>query len=319
MKCTEHRIYVQAPAWDIYEVLANVETWPLIFPPTVHARILEDTGSHQLIELWAMADGALKNWQSTRVFNPVDRTIEFRQVRRDPSLQSMVGRWRVEDSGDGSLVILDHEFEAAPGGALSLSDIEGVVDANSDAELARLKAACEQGLHRPGDQRVTFEDELVVRGSTDEAFAFIDRADLWPERLGHVAAMDLTEAERGLQVMRMVTRAPDGSEHTTASGRVCQEPDVIRYKQFECPPALHAHRGRWEFHDLGNNTVRVVSHHEVLINFEATANLPTPPSSVAEAARLVRNSLGANSRATLNYLQAHLERHGADVLSIQAS
>lgn len=319
MKCTEHRIYIQAPAWDIYQVLADVEVWPLVFPPTVHAMTLEDTGSHQLIELWAMANGELKNWQSTRNFDPVERSIEFRQVRRDASLRSMVGRWRVEESGDGSFVTLAHEFEAAIGGALTLDDIQRAVDANSEAELGRLKAACEEGLHRPGGQRITFEDEIVVKGTAAEAFSFIDRANLWPSRLGHVASMDMTESEQGLQVLHMTTRAPDGSEHVTSSGRICQEPDVIRYKQFECPPALHAHRGRWEFHDLGDDSVRVVSHHEVIINFDAATKLPTSPASLTDAARLVRNSLGANSRATLNYLQEHLEGHRDDALSLQNS
>lgn len=319
MKCTEHKIQVEAPASEIYEVLADVETWPLIFPPTVHASVIEDTGNYQLIELWAMANGALKNWRSTRVLDPVARTIEFQQVRRDPSVQSMVGRWRVEESGSGSMVLLDHEFEVVPGGALGLGDVERAVDANSDAEMTRLKEACELGLHRSAEQRITFEDELVVHGTTHDAFAFIARADQWPERIEHVAALDLEESEPGLQVMRMVTRAPDNSEHTTASGRICQKPDVISYKQFQCPPVLHAHRGRWEFYDLGDGTVRVVSHHEVIINLEAASSLPNPPSSLIEAARLVRNSLGANSRATLAHLQAHLQRYPADVSRSRAS
>lgn len=319
MTHTEHSIHVQAPAGDIYEVLADVETWPLIFPPTVHAVTREDADGHQLIELWAMAGGVLKNWQSTRVLNREQRTIEFRQVRRDPSVQSMVGLWRIEESGEGSLVTLTHDFEAAPGGALGLTDIERAVDGNSNAELGRLKTACEKGLHRPGAARITFEDDIVVRGSAADAFAFIDRAEKWPDRLAHVAAMDLVEEEPGLQVMRMVTRAPDGSEHTTASGRVCARPDVIRYKQFECPPALHAHRGRWEFHDLGDGAVRVVSHHEVVIDFAATAALPSPPASDAEAAQLVRHSLGSNSRATLSYLREHLEGHGSDFVATPPS
>lgn len=310
MTRTEHTIHVQVAAAEIYEVLADVESWPLIFPPTVHARVHEDDGRHQLIELWAMAGGVLKNWQSTRVLDPVQHTIEFRQVRRDPSVQSMVGSWRVEEQGEGSLVVLAHEFEAAPGGALGLEDIRRAVDTNSEAELGRLKTACEGGLRMMTDGRFSFEDEMVVTGAVGDAFDFIDRADLWPQRLRHVASMDLAEPERGLQVMRMVTRAPDGSEHTTGSGRVCEAPRVIRYKQFECPLALHAHRGRWEFDDLGDGTVRVVSWHEVVLDADGVAALPDPPSSLEEAARLVRDSLGANSRATLGYLRDHLEGAG---------
>jgi len=73
----EHEITVQAAAADVYRLLAEVENWPRLFPPSVYVDYLERTGTSERIRIWATANGEAKNWTSRRWLRPRDRRIDF--------------------------------------------------------------------------------------------------------------------------------------------------------------------------------------------------------------------------------------------------
>ena len=95
-------------------------------------------------------------------------------------------------------------------------------------------------------------------------YDFLYRARDWAQRLPHVSEIEVEESTTNLQTMRMVTRSPDGSDHTTHSVRVCFPATSIVYKQTAMPPVMSAHVGRWEVTPVGDGA-RVDSHHTVLI------------------------------------------------------
>ena len=58
----EHDITVSAAATDVYRLIAEIENWPRIFPPTVYADYAERSGREERIRIWATANGDVKNW-----------------------------------------------------------------------------------------------------------------------------------------------------------------------------------------------------------------------------------------------------------------
>jgi aromatase len=139
-------------------------------------------------------------------------------------------------------------------------------------------------------------------------YAFLDRADLWPERLPHVARLDLTEDEPGVQRMDMDTRSPDGSTHNTTSVRVCfEDRNMIVYKQLRVPVAMSGHTGRWVIESLGDGTVRATSWHTVTLDPEGVRAALGPGATLAEARALVRKALGTNSSTTLRHAKQFAE------------
>lgn len=301
-----HRIDVVAPAQSVYAIVADVSRWPLYFPPTVRAERLGTDGAEETIRIWAMANDELRTWRSRRTLRPEQHRIEFEQIEPRHPVAAMGGAWTVEDTPDGCAVTLDHFYAAVDDDASSLQRMHRAVDTNSTAELAHLKQAAERGQDEY-DLYVDFADSLTFSGSVRDAYDFIYDAAKWPERLPHVLGLQLREDDDGLQVMRMDTRAKDGSVHTTVSGRVCTPDTSIVYKQTTLPPALKAHNGAWLFAPAPDGAVTVTARHRVILDPDGIAALPSPPASLADARTAVRDSLGANSRATLALARDFIE------------
>lgn len=296
---TTHRIDVSAPAGAIYRIISDVTSWPLYFPPTVRAERLSGGADGELIRIWALANGDLRTWTSGRRLDETARTIGFEQIEpRDP-VAAMGGAWRIEEHDDGSCtVVLDHHYRATGDDPAKLDRIAHAVDTNSRSELAALKAAAER-VGAEDELLVAFEDADTFPGEVEDAYEFVRDLAQWPDRIPHVLRMEVREDVPGLQYMEMDTRSPDGSVHTTQSGRVCFAPALIAYKQTRLPGVLLAHTGEWAFEPAGEGLVTVTSRHRVVLDAEALAALPKPPTSVAQARAAVRDALGANSRATI--------------------
>ena len=306
---TEHSVTVSARPEAVFELIADVSGWPQLFGPTVHVEVLEETPldgsrSEQLLRIWATAGERARTWTSHRVLDPAAGTVEFRQVVPAAPVQSMGGTWIVEASGGGSTVTLLHDYRAVDDAPAAVELIELAVDRNSKAELAALKHGAELGDLRD-ELLFTFSDAQRIHGSADHVFAFLDRADLWPVRLPHVARLELTEDDPGIQHMDMDTRSPDGSTHNTTSIRVTDPANhTIVYKQLRVPPVMAGHTGRWVIEpdpDGEAGTVLATSWHTVTLAPEGIASVLGPDRTLAEARELVRNALGTNSSTTLRH------------------
>src|SRR5690349_14036026 len=119
----------------------------------------------------------------------------------------MGGTWIVEPISESAChVRLLHDFFAATGDPADLDWIGQAVDRNSEAELRALRARAE--LAGP-DQLFSFDDTVSVDGTAEDVYNFLNEAQLWPERLPHVARVSLAEETTGLQVLEMDTRAKD--------------------------------------------------------------------------------------------------------------
>ncbi|MGA4867108.1 aromatase/cyclase [Streptomyces lavendulocolor] len=310
----EHSVTISAPPATVYDLIADVASWPQVFGPTVHVEVLEEVpgegeaGGEQLLRIWAIANEQVRTWTSRRVLDPAGFTISFRQVVPAAPVASMGGEWRIEPAEDGtSRVVLLHDYRAVGDDPAAEELIERAVDRNSRAELAALKTAAELGDARD-ELHFTFHDSETILGAAGDVYAFLDRADLWPERLPHVARLDLTEDEPGIQTMDMDTRSPDGSLHNTTSVRVCfEDRHMIVYKQLRVPVAMSGHTGRWVIESLGDGTVKATSWHTVTLDPEGVRSALGPQATLAEARALVRRALGTNSSTTLRHAKQFAE------------
>jgi aromatase len=303
----EHEITVHASAAEVYRLIAEVENWPRIFPPTVYVDYVERSGAEERIRIWATANGEVKNWTSRRVLDPAALRIEFRQEVSAPPVAAMGGAWVIEPVTAGNCrVRLLHDYRAIDDDPGQLAFIDKAVDSNSRSELAALKANVELDDGAAEGRLLQFADTVRIDGSAKDVYDFLNEAQLWEERLPHVARVALAEETPGLQTLEMDTRAKDGSTHTTKSIRVCFPHRRIAYKQVTLPALMSLHNGYWQLDEDGD-AVLATSHHTVVIN---TANIPKvlgDAASVAEARELVKNSLSTNSRTTLAHAKLYAE------------
>ncbi|SFH03039.1 aromatase/cyclase [Streptomyces mirabilis] len=302
----EHEITIAAPAPAVYRLLAEVTNWPRIFPPTIHVDRVEHAGSQERIRIWATANGEAKNWTSRRELDPEALRITFRQEVTAPPVAAMGGTWIIEPLGENeSRVRLLHDYRAVDDDPHDLLWIEEAVDKNSRSELAALKKNVEFA-HAAEEVTFSFEDTVYVDGSAKDVYAFINEANLWSERLPHVATVRLEEDTVGLQTLEMDTRAKDGSVHTTKSYRVTFPHQHIAYKQVTLPALMTLHTGHWTFEDTDQG-VAATSQHTVTLNTDNIESILGCGATVADAREYVHTALSTNSRATLTHAKAFAE------------
>jgi len=303
MPTTEHEITVAAPADDVYRLIADVENWPQVFGPTVHVEYVERGARSERIRIWATANGTAKTWTSRRDLDPGGLRVDFRQEVSQPPVGGMGGAWVIEERSEkDSRVRLLHDFHPASDDPADLAWIERAVDHNSRAELAALKDHAEGAA-----SLLSFDDTVEIDGSARDVYDFVNQAQLWRDRLPHVARVSLDEQTPGLQVLEMDTRTKDGSTHTTRSVRVCQPHDRIVYKQIQVPALMSLHTGQWLFTEHPAGGVTATSRHTVRINEGNIAQVLGADAGLDDARRFVRDALGTNSRATLGHAKAYAE------------
>ncbi|MGW0394708.1 aromatase/cyclase [Streptomyces sp. NPDC003042] len=302
----EHEIKISAPPAAVYRLIAEVQNWPQIFPPTVYVDHVERGEGTERIRIWATANGEPKSWTSRRTLDPENLRITFRQEVSAPPIASMGGTWIIEAvNPEVSRVRLLHDYRAVDDDPKSLEWIDEAVDRNSRSELAALKQNIELA-YTAEDLTFSFEDTVQIDGSAKDVYDFINEAGLWEERLPHVAKVRLDEDVPGLQTLEMDTRAKDGSVHTTKSYRVTFPHHKIAYKQVTLPALMTLHTGYWTFADNADG-VAASSQHTVTINTENIARILGAQATVADAKEYVRTALSTNSRATLGHAKAYAE------------
>lgn len=307
----EHRISIGAPATEVYRLIAEVQNWPHLFPPTVYVDHVERSAGSERIRIWATANGEVKHWVSRRVLDPDSLTIEFRQEVSAPPVAAMGGTWAIEPVSAGeSLVRLRHDYRAVDDDPDHLAWIEQAVDRNSRSELAALKANVERATGRRGELMFSFQDTVAVDGAAKDVYDFLNEAQRWRERLPHVARVVLTEDSPGLQVLEMDTMTKDGATHTTKSVRVCFPYHKITYKQVTVPALMTLHTGYWLITEepvAGNGALSVTSQHTVAINEANIGAVLGADAGVAQARDFIRTALSGNSMATLRRAKEYAE------------
>lgn len=303
----EHEITIEAPATQVYRLIAEVENWPLIFPPSVYVDTVERGESEERIRIWATANGTAKNWTSHRTLDPAALRITFRQEVPAPPVAAMGGTWIAEALDPGrTRVRLLHDYRAVDDDPGKLAWIDEAVDRNSRVELASLKTNVELATGA-ADLTLSFEDSVEINGSAKDVYDFLNEAHLWKARLPHVDAVDLREETPGLQVLRMDTLTRDGASHTTESVRVCFPHHRIVYKQTTLPALMTLHTGYWQLDEDDRGITTATSQHTVIINTGNIRAVLGESAGVPEAREFVRNALGTNSRATLGHAKAYAE------------
>ncbi|MEU6862350.1 aromatase/cyclase [Streptomyces sp. NPDC046876] len=304
---TSYAVDVAAPAGVVYGLVADTTQWPLFVPASIHVERLDFDGVQDRFHMWATANGTVRSWLSRRTLDAEARRIDFRHELPAAPTTAMGGSWSVEPRGaDRCRLVLEHDFTVAGDRPQDVAWVRRATDDNSRAELDRLKETAEQWTRLDG-LLLSFEDAVRVDGPAELVYGFLyDVAD-WPRLIPHVARLDVTEDEPGVQRMSMDTVVADGSAHTTESVRVCfPHAGRIVYKQTATPALMAAHTGEWSV--IPDETgVTVVSQHSVLLREEAVERVLGAGTTLAEARAYVRGALGRNSTATLELAKRHAE------------
>lgn len=233
---TRHSVLVSTPARAVYDVIADVSLWPWTFTPTVHAEQLSADGDDEHIALWALANGEVKSWTSRRRLDAEALRVEFRQDASQHPVAEMGGVWTIEAlSPTESRVTLTHDFRAVDDDPAHLAWIQRAVDDNSTAELAKLKAAAE---HQVTDRELTldFTDQVDVAGAPQDVYDFLARAELWVERLPHVARIDVREDERGCRPSPWTPAPRTGTSTPPSRSGSASRPAGSSTSRPFCPP-----------------------------------------------------------------------------------
>jgi aromatase len=152
---------------------------------------VERSGSEERIRIWVTANSEAKTWTSRRRLDPETLCIEFRQKVSHPPVGAMGDAWVVEQIlGTESTMRLLHDYRAVDDNPDKLAWIDRVVDRNSTADLAALKANAELSASAE-NLSLSFEDAVHVDDAAKNVYDSVNEAQRWSERLPHVARVSL--------------------------------------------------------------------------------------------------------------------------------
>jgi len=302
-----HTAEVQAPARVLYDLVADVTRWPVMFQPTVHVEHQHRALGSERFAIWALVNGAVASWVSQRTLEPDRLRIGFLQEHASPPIVSMSGAWEFRDRPSaGAQIALRHRFrtDGSPGAE---DNVRRALDGNTARELAALRRIAEIGCPA-GELVFSFEDTIEAAGPAEAAYSFVADAQHWPERLPHVSDVSLTEDPPGIQRLAMTTLTADGASHATESVRVCRPARQIAYKQTTTPALLLGHSGIWLFEDRHEGGSAITARHVVMLDWSSVPGALGPRATLASAREHVREALGGNSRITLAHAKRFAER-----------
>jgi len=153
---TEHTVTVEANANIVYDVLADVEGYAELFPPTESVTMLEESETHQIARLVVDVMGRRQSWVSRRDLDREHRAIAYRQVENAPMVKYMGGEWRALSLDvNRTQLVLTHDFAARPTDSAPTVEqatalLKAAVERNSHADLAAVRQEAERRAQTAG-------------------------------------------------------------------------------------------------------------------------------------------------------------------------
>lgn len=314
-RTVEHSITARAPAPVLFRLIAEVEGWPQLFGPALYVQILDRGARAERFRMWALVGDEVRSWTSWRHLDRARMRIDFRQEHSQAPISTMAGWWCFEPRGnDITRIVLRHTYTITGDNVDQSAWIQDGIDRNSGVELAALKAWAERG-QLTDELLLSFTDQMILPATAADAYAFLYRADLWPERVPHVHRVAVTEQaqaspsadnEPAVQLLDMETVDMAGRAHITRSIRLCFPHGLIAYKQIAVPDLLLAHSGAWSLAAAGGG-VEVTARHLAVLDPDGVSRVLGQGTSLASARAQIRQMLGANSLATLRAAKSFLE------------
>jgi C7-C12 aromatase (ARO/CYC) len=296
-------VVVAAPAAVARGLVDDVIGWTQLHTTAVHAEILEDDGTEQLIQHWAVADRhSVRTWKVRRT-READR-ISFVHVPAEHPFASLSGEWTFKEQDGKTVVTLRHDFTLAEGEEGRLDEVTDRLHAGNQDYLRVLGYAAENGEEL--DQLIIrMEDPLFIAGDIKDVYDYLWEADKWEERIPHIAKLDLEQPADNVQFFDMDTSTPDGSSHRTRSVRIAVEPDIIVYKQTELPVLLDGHTGHWKFTQTPEGVIAEARHTATIK--PSALHILGEGTTVQDARNYLRRVLSANSMSNLRLAKAYAE------------
>ncbi|MEU0135844.1 aromatase/cyclase [Streptomyces sp. NPDC006296] len=288
----------------VFELVADVARWPQFHLSAVHAEVIHSDEGGERIRYWALdGDSAVRTWQTVRRTDRPGLRISFTYVEAEAPATSVRGTWVFTESERGRTRVELHHEVVAPADA-DLGPLLDRIGRDAAEHLETLRDTAERRTELD-DLVVSFTDPLFIAGSVEDAYDYLYRADLWPERIPHVVGLDMTEDVPNVQFFDMDTKGPDGGTHTVRSVRICLPPRLIVYKQISLPAMLDAHTGHWRFTETREGVVAEARHTSTIK--PSALSLLGSGTTVGGARRFLRRLLSGNSMSNLTLAKAYAE------------
>ena len=300
----DHRVAIDAAFETVFDLVTDVARWPQFHRPAVHAELVHSNEKGDLIQYWSLVDDAtVRTWRTVRQTDRPGRRITFTYMDPESPATQIRGEWVFTELAPNRIQAELRHFVTAPDDA-DLSPLLDRLNQDSKEHLETLRDTAERRAEL--DELVlSFTDPLFVAGSIEDAYDYLYRADLWPERIPHVVGLTMTEDVPNVQFFDMDTKGPDGSVHTVRSVRICLPPNLIVYKQIALPAMLDAHTGHWKFTVVPEGVIAEARHSSTI---KPTAlSLLGSGTTIGDARRFLRRLLSGNSMSNLTLAKKFAE------------
>ncbi|MEV7618192.1 SRPBCC family protein [Streptomyces sp. NPDC089799] len=294
-----HEITVEAPARDVYRLLADLANWPWLFRPFVHAEAIGRHDGHERVAMWTTTGDRVERWVALRRLDEAGLRIDFRPEAPAAPLASMDRSWVVVPLTDRTCTVrLLHAFTLTDGGPAEVEATGRIIDTVADAETAAVKGAAELLAHRPG-LLVEVTDTVEMTAAPAAVYEALYEVGKWPGFLPHVVRAEILQDADDLQLVEVHTAERNGTTLAMRTARAGLPDRAIAYKQLVLPPIGASHTVVWQLEPAPSGTT-VTSRQTVVLRPDGIAALLGDGKGEADAAAFVRTELSAKVRLVLD-------------------
>lgn len=303
----EYEVVVRASAAAVYRLLAEPENWPLMFQPFVHLEPLGIDRGLERIGMWTTSGEAVKHWVVLRRLEKDRLRLEFRPGIVPPPLEFTERHWSVEPLSDSECVArLIHDYRVATDDPATLETVRHQIDEIADAELAAVRAMAELEASSP-ELRLTLHDTVDIDGPPAAVYDFLYEAGHWPDRMPHVARVDLLHDTQDAQMVEMRTREAGGGLLTTKTARVGFPHRLIAYKHLLLPPIGKSHCVCLRIEGAPHGTT-VTCVQDVVLSESGVAELLGEGARLRTARDFAQRELSSKMRLILDHAKRYVEQ-----------
>lgn len=311
---TTHSIICEAPAANVYNIIADVSNWPKIFDNCISTVIKERIGNTEQVQIKAWQNGQVVSWDTQRSYFDDIFRINFVLPIPMPFLKEMSGQWRVIPLNKCRCILnVTRDFAL-------LDDISGIradittheqarelinhfINDNAGSEMLAVKEFVEKN-----DTTISsFTSSYSLPFTPEEFYSLLSDIHKWPDILPHCTDVKVIYEDAKYQEFVMEIIGDSGNEHFRSIRQCDRDTLTISYFQPEPPALLKKHSGRWVMQARGGRT-EIIVEHSIHIDSERCSVLFSD-DDIKRNKQRIKALILKNSQSTIDACCHWLQKH----------
>ncbi|RAW85761.1 SRPBCC family protein [Photorhabdus laumondii] len=314
-----HSIICNAQVENVYQIILNSDKWPEIFEPCQEVKTLFRDREGEKIEVKALLNGILMQWESNRKFYPETFSIKSKLNPPMTLVKEMETSWRVvKINSQQCVLLLEHLYDLESEIAGLIDGVETIeqahqfiskaIDTNSVKELNNIKNIVES---TEGSEKVltgTITHSVVCEAPARQVYTLVKDVSCWTDIFSFCDGAEVLERSGNEELVEI--KAKQNNKAVSWQTRRYYF-DAIYRVDYVMPtpmPLFKTMNGRWQIIPVNDQRcIITVQRNWALL--EDVSGIVDGIDNHDQANSFVISFINDNTRMEMDSFKSQVERH----------